>query len=244
MSTNKHISLKVKFFVAPLNSTNVILGNDVLSTKKATINLHQNTPPLKGIAGKVHISCTIPKDVSPFPARVKMTCSTAPQHIATIPIEIGEAPEAALYMLEPKNDAEVPLMIARSVAYANAAEHVAQVMNTSDTPITLYEGHVIANLAPILERQKGQAKFVAHVISLNVDRDEDYEFLGTLEQFNINPELSKEERDLMIRVLYENRLAFAYDSRKLGQTDLVKMTLDTGDAASISSPPYHASPNG
>jgi hypothetical protein len=37
-------------------------------------------------------------------------------------------------------------MIARSVAYANATEHVAQVMNKFDTPMTLYEEHIATAL--------------------------------------------------------------------------------------------------
>jgi hypothetical protein len=52
---------------------------------------------------------------------------------------------------------------------------------------------MIGSLAPTLERQKGQANSVAHVNSLNVIFDEDHEFLETLVQYNINPELSKEE---------------------------------------------------
>lgn len=244
LSTERYIALHVKFFVASSNATKAIIGNDVLATQKATINLHQNTLSFKGINGKVHISCIIPADRSPFPARVKMTCSIAPQHIATIPIEFGERPSEELYLLEPKTDQEIPLMVARSVGCTDADQHVTQVMNTSDSPIVLQEGQVIGHLSPLIDRTKALTKGSVLINNLDQNRGDDYEFLDVLDQFNINPELPDEEKQIITQILYENRHAFAYGSRKLGQTDLVKMTLDTGDASPISSPPYHASPNG
>lgn len=148
------------------------------------------------------------------------------------------------HALEPgKTDHEVPLMIARSVGGSNAEQQVAQAMNTSATSIVLQEGQVIGHLSPLID-QKKVSKGAALINNLELNREDDYEFLNVLDQFNINPELSEEEKQIITRVLYENRRAFAYGSRKLCQTDLVKMTLDTGDASQISSPPYHASPNG
>jgi hypothetical protein len=61
---------------------------------------------------------------------------------------------------------------------------------------------------------------------------------------DINPELSRNEQERMRQVIQDNLLAFAFGSKKLGQTDMVTMTLETGDSKPISSPPYHASPAG
>ncbi|KAI5449790.1 hypothetical protein NCC49_004002 [Naganishia albida] len=46
----------------------------------------------------------------------------------------------------------------------------------------------------------------------------------------------------MEELLVRQHRAFAYGSRKLGQTDMAIMTIDTGDAKLISQVPYHASP--
>jgi hypothetical protein len=83
-----------------------------------------------------------------------MTCSIAPQHIARIPIEFGERLPDDLYLLEPKKDHEASFMVARSVGRSDAEHHVAQVMNTSDTPILLQEGHVLGHLSPLIDPTK------------------------------------------------------------------------------------------
>ncbi|KAI5448788.1 hypothetical protein NCC49_006590 [Naganishia albida] len=135
-------------------------------------------------------------------------------------------------------------MVARSVGWSNSVDNVAQVMNTTDVPVLLEPGQPIGVLRPTYKRGFGTRGATATVNIVSLYTENEREFAAVLDEFNINPELSPTEREQMEEVLFQNRHAFAYGSRKLGQTNLVKMTLDTGDAAPISSPPYHASPNG
>lgn len=242
--TVKHIPIKVKFFLAS-NSTNVIMGNDVLVPRKANIDMHDGTLSFKGTAGQIHITCRMPGDLMHLPmARVKMVCTIAPRHMALVPIELEGHIPSETYYLEPDLEMLAPIMVARSVGWTNSLDNVAQVMNTTDAPVMLHPGQPLGTLYAIEERGTVKVRRGPVVNNIQPFRDDEKAFAAIIEEFNINPELSPEERRKMLEVLYENRRAFAYGSRKLGQTDLVKMTLDTGNAAPISSPPYHASPNG
>lgn len=244
MYTAKHIGLKIRFFIAN-NNTSVVMGNDVLATQKASIDMHNGILTFKGIPGKIHITCRMPPDMMNLPmARVKLMSTIAPHHMAIVPIELDGAISTESYLLEPSADFESPVMVARSVGWTDSLDNVAQVMNSSDIPVQLEPGQPIGYLYPAHEASKPAKEMSRSVNNLQPVHEDEREFQSILEEFNINPELNQTERATMLRVLYQNRHAFAYGSRKLGQTDLVKMTLDTGDAAPISSPPYHASPNG
>ena len=60
----------------------------------------------------------------------------------------------------------------------------------------------------------------------------------------INPGLPRNKRERMQPVIQDKLLIFAFGSKKLGQPDMVTMTLEMGDFKLISSPPYHTSPAG
>lgn len=241
MHSTKQISLTVKFFVAS-NSTQVILGNDVPVTRRANINLNQNVLTFEGMSGKINLMCQIPGDVSPWPsARVKFTSSIAAQHMATVPVALDGDLSTEFYLLEGDIDNKIPLMVARSIGTTNADHHLVQAMNTSNHPVQLEEGQVLARAYPAFKREDSHQTRKAQINNMQPVRNKDDEFMKIVDEFNINPELSSEEKQRMMHVLYQNRFAFACGSRKLGQTDIVKMTLDTGDSPPISSPPYHAS---
>lgn len=70
------------------------------------------------------------------------------------------------------------------------------------------------------------------------------EFREALKAANVNKDLTLHQAQQLDDLLVENRKAFAYGSRLIGSTDVVKFDVDTGDAAPISQPPYHASPAG
>lgn len=240
-----HTLLQVKMFIGESMNTKVILGNDFLVDNKANIDLDGEWLTFKRKAGKIPLSCTVPEDLieKPF-ARVKESFTIAPEHIANVPIQLEGNIETAYYLVEPNVKGYPELIGARSVGSTSASTHVAQFMNTSQQPITLTEGYP---LGPVTcAREKGSS-IVSRSCNTGkvVDSVQDEQaFQDAMQAFNINPELSPEERSIMEYVLFDNRHAFAYGDRKLGQTDWVKMTLDTGDALPISSPPYHASPNG
>jgi hypothetical protein len=65
-----------------------------------------------------------------------------------------------------------------------------------------------------------------------------------LDAMDSNTGLQPEHVEQFCQVIQDNLQAFAFGSRKPGRTDLVTMSLKTGDAKPISTPPYHASPAG
>lgn len=240
-----HTLLQVKMFIGESLNTKVILGNDFLVDDKANIDLDGDWLTFKRKPGRIPLSCAIPEDVieNPF-ARVKESFTIAPQHIATIPIQLEGNIASASYLVEPKLKEHPDLIGARCVGSTSANTHAVQFMNTGQRPITLVEGQPIGPITCTNDNTTS-----TKVRSCNIGKTEDsaqdeHAFMEAMREFNINPGLSSRERSIIENVLFENRHAFAYGDRKLGQTAWVKMTLDTGDALPISSPPYHASPNG
>ncbi|CEH19114.1 FOG: Transposon-encoded proteins with TYA, reverse transcriptase, integrase domains in various combinations [Ceraceosorus bombacis] len=81
--------------------------------------------------------------------------------------------------------------------------------------------------------------------NVTIEEGEDIrQFKEALLEANINPELTPAQAQQLETVLVANRRAFAYGSRPIGSTDVVKFSVDTGDSPPISQPPYHASPAG
>ena len=70
------------------------------------------------------------------------------------------------------------------------------------------------------------------------------EFQPYLDSMDINQELNSQQIIDMRQIIMDNLKAFAFGSKKLGQTNLVTMSLDTRDSKPISTAPYHASPVG
>ncbi|KZW00789.1 hypothetical protein EXIGLDRAFT_603680, partial [Exidia glandulosa HHB12029] len=85
---------------------------------------------------------------------------------------------------------------------------------------------------------------VSSVVShAETDRDAE-EFQQALTELDINPELTVDQRERLLDVLWQNRRAFAYGSRPLGRTNIATMRIDTGNAPPISTPPFRVSPEG
>ena len=61
---------------------------------------------------------------------------------------------------------------------------------------------------------------------------------------DINQELNSQQIVDVRQIIMDKLKAFAFGSKKSGQTNLVTMSLDTRDSKPISTAPYHASPAG
>lgn len=62
-----------------------------------------------------------------------------------------------------------------------------------------------------------------------------------IDKLKINPDLPKEERDKLVKLLKEYSDVFAWSHAQLGETDILKFKIDTQGANPISSPPYRCS---
>jgi hypothetical protein len=115
MHAIKHIPIKIKFFLAS-NNTSVTMGNDVLATRKANIDMHNGILTFKGVPGKIYNTCRMPPYLMHLPlARVKIICTIAPRHMALVPTELDGHVPSESYFLEPHTELEAPVMVARQV---------------------------------------------------------------------------------------------------------------------------------
>ncbi|GHJ85853.1 hypothetical protein NliqN6_2255, partial [Naganishia liquefaciens] len=242
---NSFMIVPARFFLVPGigHVTKIILGNDVLVPMRVRIDLGNRALTFPSMKGRIAIWCTMQGEVLAKPiAKVKESFVVKPQHVCMVPFEIEGFLPTANYLLEAEDGNNNSWMTARSVGSATAEQHFAQLMNPIDQPVTLQAGQVIGRLhATTNIRDSSQFYETNSVTGMTTDEQA---FREVLPEFDINSELSQDEQLQMTAMLQANRQAFAYGNRKLGSTDWVKMTLDTGDAEPISSAPYHASPNG
>lgn len=170
--TLKRIPVEIKFFIA-LSNTSVIMGNDILATRKATIDMHNGILTFKGIPGRIHITCRMPQDMMQPMACVKVVCVVAPQHIALVPIELDGNVSSESYLLEPQSELDVPVMVARSVGWTRSVNNVAEVINPTDFPVLLEPGQPLGTIHQTCERTLSTNHPIASVNRLEpVQEDE------------------------------------------------------------------------
>jgi len=265
------ITLMVQFFLAPQMTTKIIIGNDCLEPHGACINLAEKTLSFKDL-GKVPITCVVPsrqntaapptktKAATSFPSsstdshsttgtvRVKESYTIKPGHNAMVPVEITGMPKGNFVFIEPASDFTTSnIAVGCSVHKTTVKCPVANLVNIGPRPYTLHKGTLLGIPRPVKDQADTPHLFVnigsANSETSTINHD-NTDFNAALISMDINPDLSPNDRKALENVLRTDRRAFAYGDRTLGDTDWVKMEIETGDAKPISSPPYHASPAG
>lgn len=237
------VAIPIDFFLTLGLTSKIIIGNDLLLPLKATIRLEDQSLTFDGLPITIPLTCQEPPMDHTVPtARVKESFTILPHHVANIPVSVIGLPSTDEYLIEPVDSA--PLMFSRAVGRTDSDRHFVQVMNTSHRPLSLSPGQKIGQVLPLKSSLQDREPIYATINNIANDPNDITEFEKILADFDINPDISEDDRKSMQEVLLQNRQAFAYGNRKLGSTDWVKMSLETGDAAPISSPPYRASPQG
>ncbi|CAF1453980.1 unnamed protein product, partial [Didymodactylos carnosus] len=178
-----------------------------------------------------------------------------PFHRALVPVLAISPIETKHALIESTliRDGEVLTRVANTVVKSNHKIHHVELINLENRQLLLKRSEQIATISPLLDSSpiflsktftSTAVNTTNHVRSNDNDDDElDKQiFLDALRSTDINLQLSMEQKLLVIDMLLKHRKAFAYGDRKIGCTNIHKMRIETGDAAPVSKPPYHASP--
>lgn len=231
----------------------VLLGTDVL--KK--LGFRMLTPDSEG--GATDLLGTGNWQLQPAPEQVKLpepvhaepvttvrllqTCRIPARHCRLAPVEVIGKVEGEMVMFYPaeevmRNSGAAPTMCVTCVR--GDGKTILSVENHSLHPVTLEQGEVLGTLGPAQEVTTiGAMNANANEqewYDLKVESDERMEQL--LKELEIENTLSDQELNQLRTVVSSFSDVFALDESELGQTDLIKHSIDTGGSRPVKQLPY------
>ncbi|KAL1915429.1 uncharacterized protein VTP21DRAFT_6887 [Calcarisporiella thermophila] len=241
----------IKFAVLDNLPAGILIGNDDLIPRKMETSNAQRyfyflDYPNYEIGFVKHKQANPPTPTSPTAAPPSSTRATAardttikPGHRTIVPVNFVEriSTEDALMTPVDLRGGETLVRAAHTVVKTDAPTPCIEVINAQDSPITLRKGETLATVTPLTITAQ-----LSTYSTCTLDADQERcAFEQILAEANLNPELTDEQKEKVVNLLWENRHAFAYNNR-VGFTDVVSMRIDTRNAEPISLPPYRASP--
>jgi hypothetical protein len=115
--------------------------------------------------------------------------------------------------------------------------------NVGSKPVNIEEGYPLAEFEPLIVDPTRPHNKKVSFTNMTIPTKPGPKFENVLNDLDINPSLTSLQKEELKVVLRQNHFAFAYGNRSLGNSDILKMDIDSSDAKPISQPPYHASPN-
>ncbi|KAI5454141.1 hypothetical protein NCC49_005131 [Naganishia albida] len=232
---------KVILYVVPRLNTKILLGNDHLVPLNPVIDFENNQITFGNDKARVMITNRRVPIEPPGrrTARTRQVFTLQPGHQGKIPVVLFPELPSGMYCIE----AAQPLAdvyVARSLANAEVGCHFAMVSNFGRKAVKIDTGTLLSEYVPV-DNALGR---IAEVNLVAPEMDVDLAFEEDVKNLDINPQLTDAQQEAMRDVIRRQHNSFAYGDRKLGRTDLAVMKIETGDAAPISQPPYHASPAG
>ena len=245
-----------KFHIFPNLHHHLILGDDFLTTYKATINKATQELHLKG--GKQIVACA---SISPqigiarIPKHTTLPAATE----SILPLKISRSKHMHVAILEPTSTIKnkQKFMLAKSVVQVRNGVAMCRILNPTPYPISLTPGLSIAVATPIdtdlitpldvddgtpsvssASTSKVQPGPAAHEITEEAA-------IGIANSMGIklnNPNLSESDKREVLAFIGRNRDVFATSLSELGRTNVHTHKIDTGDAAPIRQRPYRTSP--
>ncbi|KAL1914161.1 uncharacterized protein VTP21DRAFT_10270 [Calcarisporiella thermophila] len=167
-----------------------------------------------------------------------------PGYQALISVRLTNRQSAFDTLLEPVclRGGRIAVQAARTIVKAGNHHVHFPVANAGSEPITLMPGELVALAQPF--------SFSAYVVApaqktedtdITGEKHHRHLFLEALSAAHLNPELTPEQLKAVKEMLWKHHKAFSLDGR-LGNTNLLSMDINTGNAKPVPLTPYRASP--
>ncbi|KAJ9092838.1 hypothetical protein QFC20_007266 [Naganishia adeliensis] len=224
-----YTSITGAFHVVTSLAKKIIIGNDLLAEEGALIDLKEGTCSFKSSGGTIPIISIRPKVLS----------SSQPSTQGSIIFSAFGAASKGLH-----HQAGFPgkgsylcedIQVSRSILVTNAVQHYTHVMNVRKNVVKLPADITLARVMAVQDSRHNA--IVSNVVDSESPADLQA-FEEALQEIDINIDLKKEEKELLINTIPENRQAFSYATRRLGRTGLATMTIETGTAPPVCQAPY------
>lgn len=188
----------------------------------------------------------------PRPLRALLPFVVKPFHCAQIPVGFcdGSPPPDQQFVMEPCTDIGAPefaVGAARTICHKSDEGpfiFMAEISNLSAAKYNIQPGDVVGHAHPF-PHSPTPATALTAVVSpghTSPKADDDDLFDSALRDMDIDPSLTADQRTIVMDMLRVRKAAFSYGTHDIGHSTVAEFHVDTGTAAPISSPPYHASP--
>ena len=219
--------------IADISGVDGILGMDFLCESGITINAGQSKLHIQGHTVNLY------RDGSLQCARVRLEQKVYVPPCSEIEVKAkieGNVGSCTPSIIEPiKLLAQKKLLVSRVLIDSEQRETVMSIVNLSDNSVRLQRNTLVGTVQPIESIQEPTPKITETNISSSLPAH-----LQPLLD-NASPELTSQQRLALTNLLIEYQDVFVGPDGRLGRTDLVEHTIDTGSSKPIKLPPRRTS---
>ncbi|CAG2226067.1 Transposon Ty3-G Gag-Pol polyprotein,Transposon Ty3-I Gag-Pol polyprotein [Mytilus edulis] len=234
------VILSQNFYIIPALRHSMILGTDFCKEKSVCLNW--NTNKLSLIKDSVTINVV---RVTPGFARVYRKSTIPPNTIMNVCVRLSQALPNQNYLLEPLKNSKYNFLTARCLIKNCNSKCYLQILNPTNEVIILKSGLILATLKDVdknnifaLDDDKSTNKTSSKYINSVQTKVNQTDI-----QFDLSKaDLTDPQKQQLKSFLNQNRNVFATNLQELGQTDVYKHKINTGNAPPVTSRPYRTSP--
>ena len=214
----------------------MILGLDFMHGTQAYVNFSDNT---LSICDDLIIEHMLPHKQPVNAIRPTSTTVIAPSSEAVIPVTSIQSHDGQYLATPLPYLSKKRIGMAHAVVSLNHGHTHCRVLNPTDNPVTLTKRTALATLTPISNTniynyEKSQTSHSTPTVDIETQLK-----IITDKGLHIDAaEYTKEEREKLISLLYNNRDLFTSELSELPGTDLVEHHIDVGNASPIRQRPY------
>ena len=230
----------------------VILGIDFLKTSKAQIDVAQGL--ISFCDGMVH-SPLFPKALTTVSNKGTTVCSVIlkPRSQTIVPVEVPQHFHDSVALIEPiRTQQKSKYMIGKCISPVWGKYTQCLLLNSSNVPIHLKQGHVIGDIVAIdssFPTQDIDTKVISPQSVNSVDTPTEnnqaaHNYMQVAKELNIdlsNSDLTEDQKLRLLTCIGQNRQVFATNLSELGSTSVYKHRIDTVDDVPVTSRHYRLS---
>ena len=238
--TTKGLKISPTFKVVRNLAYNLILGLDFMNHTQVYLNFGDNT---LSICDNLVVTDLFTNQKPMNVLRATSNCIIPPLSEAIIPVH-STAPESGQYLLEPMpNLSKQRVSLARAVVCIDNHQTLCRLINPTNASVSLKKRIPLATATPIPKADVfDYTKSTSEPTKPTVGYETQLKELQSLGLEIDAQQYTQHQREQLISMLHNNRDLFTCDLRNIPGTDLVKHTIDTGDAAPIRQRPYRHTP--
>jgi hypothetical protein len=240
----RRIPLPVKFYVNPVPGPKIILGIDFFVRYKGNIDISKNICTLYDDE-TLTIPITCKKPTMPT-LRLAQVWTIKGFHTARVPANILGTLSSEDFYVDPE-PLTSSIAVARTIdSVQGTRRHFLELTNLGPFPVTLAANKTLGTIFPLVDcTAKDNSEPSSFSTKNSTPMKEEHEiFMEAIRDLDINDQLTKAQKDQLMKVLLKNKNVFAHGKIRLGNSAGFEVVIDTGDAHPISTPPYHTSPKG
>ena len=216
------------FTVVNTLTVDCLLGSDFLISQEVLIDYKNGTVSLKGNVIPFSMSNSNTTPIQEACSRSVSAFQTTTIPGRTIQLLSVSLPTEALtlgyssVLIEPQDPDRSPshTLIARTFSSVSSDSlAIIQIMNTSPTPVTIYQGTTLGQFTPVSELLLVELQQSPLPATYSPAIPADIDLAGSV--------LSPDQKRELLKLLSEYRDLFATDNRSLGRTSVVKHTIHT-----------------